>query len=352
MKSRRVYTLGELARKLDLTLRGDEAIQIDGLATLRSADKGKLSFLSNPAYARQLASCQASAVIVHPAQADQWPGACLLSDTPYVSYAHASRLFEPDTDVSAGVHSSAIVSPAARIAPDASIGANVVIEAGVEIGAGSVIGPGVYIGSDCIIGNNCRLYANATLYQGVILADRVVIHAGAVIGADGFGFAFDGKRSVKIAQLGGVSIADDVEIGAGTTIDRGALDDTVIEEGVKIDNQVQIGHNCHIGRHTVICGCTAVAGSTRIGAYCSIGGAVGIVGHISLCDRVMVSAMSLVSKSVTRPGVYSSGTGLMESTEWKKNIVRFGQLNQMSKRLRELERLTRNEDANSTGNRT
>lgn len=341
MKQRRVYTAGELARKLDLELRGDAGVPIDGLATLRNARPGKLSFLSSQAYAEQLSGCQASAIIIHPEQAHLSPCTSLLSSAPYVSYAHASQLFQIDALAANGIHVSAVVSPAAVIAPGVSIGANAIIEDGVKIGSGSHIGPGVYIGSNSVIGNNCRIYANACIYHGVVLGDRVIIHSNAVIGADGFGFAFDGEQFIKIAQLGGVSIADDVEIGAGSTIDRGSLDDTIIAEGVKIDNQVQIAHNCRIGKHTIICGCVGIAGSTHIGAYCTLGGGVGIVGHIKLCDRVVVSGMSMVSKSIDKPGMYSSGTGLMESTEWKKNIVRFGQLNQMSKRLRELERLTR-----------
>ncbi|MDT8428647.1 MAG: UDP-3-O-(3-hydroxymyristoyl)glucosamine N-acyltransferase [Pseudomonadales bacterium] len=341
MKQRRVYTAGELARKLGLELQGDADVQVNGLATLRTAGPGKLSFLSSPSYVSHLSACQASIVIIHPDQAHLSPCTSLLSSAPYVSYAHASQLFQIDNQTATdGVHASAVISPDADIAPGVSIGANAVIEEGVRIGSDSYIGPGVYIGSDCIIGNNCRIYANASIYHSVVLGARVIIHSGAVIGADGFGFAFDGKQFVKISQLGGVNIGNDVEIGAGSTIDRGSLDDTLIAEGVKIDNQVQIAHNCRIGKHTIICGCVGIAGSTHIGAYCTLGGGVGIVGHIKLCDRVVVSGMSLVSKSINKPGMYSSGTRLMASAEWKKNIVRLGQLNQMSKRLQELERLT------------
>jgi UDP-3-O-[3-hydroxymyristoyl] glucosamine N-acyltransferase len=183
------------------------------------------------------------------------------------------------------------------------------------------------------------LYPNVTVYHDVAIGDAVVLHSSVVIGADGFGFAFDGRRSVKIAQLGGVRIGNDVEIGAGSTVDRGALDDTIIEQGVKIDNQVQIAHNCIVGEHTIICGCSAIAGSTSIGRYCTIGGGVGIIGHLRIADKVMISAMSLVSQSIGESGIYSSGTGLLESKEWKRNIVRFRQLDDMAKRLRELEKI-------------
>ena len=183
------------------------------------------------------------------------------------------------------------------------------------------------------------MFPNVTLYHEVRIGDNAVIHSSVVLGADGFGFAFDGKRSIKIAQLGGVLIGDDVEIGAGSTIDRGALDDTIIGHGVKIDNQVQIAHNCVIGEHTIICGCSAIAGSTTIGRYCTIGGAGGVIGHLQIADKVMISAMSLVSQSIAEPGIYSSGTGLHQSKEWKRNIVRFRQLDDMAKRLRELEKI-------------
>ncbi|MEX2332823.1 MAG: UDP-3-O-(3-hydroxymyristoyl)glucosamine N-acyltransferase, partial [Pseudohongiella sp.] len=211
------------------------------------------------------------------------------------------------------------------------------------IGDGCRIGAGSVIVRDSHIGNEVVIYPNVTLYHGVSVGDRCIIHAGTVIGADGFGFAFDGQRSVKIAQLGSVRIAADVEIGAGSCVDRGALDDTVIEEGVKIDNQVQIGHNCVVGAHTVICGCSALAGSTRVGRYCVIGGGVGITGHLSICDKVTVSAMSMVTQSINKPGLYSSGTLLQESGQWKRNAVTLGKLSELSRRVKKLEQVLPNE---------
>ncbi|MDX1490550.1 MAG: UDP-3-O-(3-hydroxymyristoyl)glucosamine N-acyltransferase [Pseudohongiellaceae bacterium] len=343
MSEKSVYTLGELADLLGLELEGDPAIEIDGLATLKSAATGKLSFLSNPRYVSQLASCQASALIVHPAQRESFAGARLLSDAPYVSYAKASQLFARLGQTLREIHPSAIIHGSAKVESGVSIGANAVVDADAHIAENCTIGAGCVIGRGVTVGANSTLYPNVTVYHDVSIGQNVIIHSSVVLGADGFGFAFDGKQSVKIAQLGSVRIGDSVEIGAGSTIDRGALDDTVIGQGVKIDNQVQIAHNCTIGDHSVICGCSAIAGSTSIGRYCTIGGAVGIIGHLEIVDKVMISAMSLVSQSINKPGLYSSGTGLLESKEWKRNIVRFRQLDDMAKRLRELEKLTLNQ---------
>lgn len=336
------FTLKELSQRLDVPVHGDESTRIDGLATLKRAGPGHLSFLANPRYARQLADCQASALILHPDLAPTVTVPCLLSDSPYVTYARASQLFADsgpaDADV-APVHASAVVSAGATLGNNVVVGPQAVIDSGAVIGAGSRIGAGCVIGRDCRLGEDVVLYANVTLYHGVRVGDRCIIHSGAVIGADGFGFAFDGQRSVKIAQLGAVSLGDDVEVGAGTCIDRGALDDTVIEDGVKIDNQVQIGHNCVVGAHTVICGCSALAGSTRIGRYCVIGGGVGITGHLSICDKVSVSAMSMVTQTIDKPGVYSSGTLLQESSLWKRNAVTLSKLSGLSRRVKNLEQV-------------
>lgn len=341
-KKQRSYTLGELAKLLDVTLSGSADIGISGLATLKSARPGQLSFLSNPRYTSQLSNCKASALIIHPDQADKAPCACLITDTPYVTYARASHLFtpiDPDTD-SPAIHPTASISSSAKLAADVVVGPHAAIGDRVTIGSGSRIGAGTSIGRDSVIGSNSILYSNVTIYHQVEIGNNCILHSGVVIGADGFGFAFDGEQSLKIAQLGGVRIADDVEIGASSTVDRGALDDTIIEKGVKIDNQVQIGHNCIIGKHTIICGCTAVAGSTTLGSYCTIGGASAFAGHLNIGDKVVVSAMSMITRSLDT-GAYSSGTGIMESSVWRKNVVRFSQLNEMSKRLRQLERSAR-----------
>lgn len=340
MSKQTVYTLSELSALLQVELRGDPLLQIDGLATLKSATTGKLSFLSNPRYVHQLAESKASAVIIDPAFSQHCSCAQLLTSNPYVTYAKASQLFATERVEAPGIHETASVHPSAVLAEQVSVGPFAVIGAGVKIGARTRIGASCSVGARSSIGEDCTLFANVSIYHDVHIADRAVLHSSVVIGADGFGFAFDGKQSIKIAQLGGVQIGNDVEIGAGSTVDRGALDDTIIEHGVKIDNHVQIAHNCVVGEHTIICGCSAIAGSTTIGRYCTIGGGVGIIGHLHIADKVMISAMSLVSQSIPDAGVYSSGTGLLESKEWKRNIVRFRQLDDMAKRLRELEKLT------------
>jgi UDP-3-O-[3-hydroxymyristoyl] glucosamine N-acyltransferase len=331
------YTLGTLADLLGVRLVGDKDCLISGLATLTTGAPGKLCFLSNPSYTRQLAECRASAVILEEKFAEACPVSKLISSAPYVSFAQATQLFDATPVPPQGIHPSASVSSSARLADNVSIGANAVIEGGVSLDSGTRIGAGTFIGEGCQIGVNCRLFANVSLYHGVRLGNNVIVHSGATIGADGFGFAFDGQKSVKIHQLGGVLVGDDVEIGAGSTIDRGAIEDTIIEQGVKIDNQVQIGHNARIGAHTVICGCAAVAGSAEVGRYCVLGGGSGVVGHIRIVDRVRVSAMSLVSKSITEAGDYSSGTGIVSSTQWRRNAIRFNQLDSMAKRLSRLE---------------
>ncbi|ALO46047.1 UDP-3-O-(3-hydroxymyristoyl)glucosamine N-acyltransferase [Pseudohongiella spirulinae] len=341
-------TLAELAQNLGLALNeaGHKAseLQVVGLATLASAGQGQLSFLSNPKYASQLPRSNASAFIVTPEIGEQLDKPCLLSESPYLAYAHASQLFAGlrvvNTDESAltGVHPSAVISAEACIGDHVRIGPHAVIESGVVIGSHCSIGAGVSIGANAVLGDYCRLNANVVLYDSVHIGDRVTIHSGSVIGADGFGYAFDGQKSVKIAQLGSVFIGSDVEIGAGTTIDRGALDDTRIGNGVKIDNQVQIGHNCTVGDHTVICGCTALAGSTHVGRYCLIGGGVGITGHLSIVDKVSISAMSMVSKSIDKPGVYASGALVQESTQWRRNAVALTKLAGLSKTVRQIEK--------------
>lgn len=340
MTHQKTYTLGEIATFLGVKLVGDEDCQIHGLGTLGSAGPGQLSFLSNKSYLDQLASSKASAIILEESLADRVSTNLLLSEQPYVSFAHASALFAVKPESEPGVHETAQIAADVQVPASVSIGPYAVIESGVSVGEETFVGAGCFIGKDSSIGSRCHLYNNVTLYHGSQLGDNVIAHAGVVIGADGFGFAFDGSKSVKIHQLGAVVIGDDVEIGAGTTIDRGSIDNTVIEQGVKIDNQVQIGHNTRVGEHSVICGCTAIAGSATIGKYCVLGGASGMVGHISIADGVQVSAMSLVNRSISEPGTYSSGTGQMKTSEWKRAIVRFQQLDDFSSRLKELERLS------------
>ena len=332
------YKLGEIASKLGLKLVGDNLCQISGIGTLLNAVSGELSFLSNPAYRDQLEKTKASAVIVEEKYAEFCPTNALISNNPYLSFADATNLFKPNFNKNTGIHESAVIADSASIDNTVSIAPNVVVEANASISKGSVIGPNCYIGEDVVIGKNCHLQSNVSLYYRVRLGDSVIIQSGSVIGADGFGFAFDGEKQIKIHQLGSVLLSDNVEIGACTTIDRGTIEDTIIGKGVKIDNQVQIGHNCIIGDHSVICGCVGIAGSVSIGKHCIMGGASGAVGHITISDKVNVSAMSLVSESISEPGIYSSGTWHMKTSDWKRSNIRFKQLDLMNKRVRQLEK--------------
>ncbi|MDY0068375.1 MAG: UDP-3-O-(3-hydroxymyristoyl)glucosamine N-acyltransferase [Porticoccaceae bacterium] len=332
------FALRELADYLKADLQGDPGVHIHRLNTLKDAGPGELAFLASRAYQSQLAATRASAVILAPRDAGACPCAALIHPNPYVAYARVSALFDPAPVVVAGIHPSAVVDGSAQVDPSAAVGPHGVVGAGVRIGAGTVIGAGCVIGEDAVIGDHCHLHANVTLYHGVSLGHRVVIHGGAVIGADGFGFANGAGRWVKIHQLGSVEIGDDVEIGAGTTIDRGALGNTVIGNNVIIDNLVQIAHNVRIGDHSALAGCAAIAGSTVVGARCVLGGGAGLVGHIELCDGVTVTARSMITHSITRPGVYSSGTPFDDNGAWKRNAVRFGQLDDMARRLRALEK--------------
>ena len=332
--------MAQLSELLDAKLIGDGQCEITGLATLKNAKSGQLSFLSNPSYAGQLKNSQASAILIDEKFLDSCAGNKLVTASPYVAFAKATQLFDESPLPPAGIHDSASVDASAVLGKNVSIAANAVLAANVTLGDEVSIGAGCYVGEGASLGNTCKLHSNVTLYHRIVLGNNVEIHSGSVIGADGFGFAFDGSKSVKIHQLGAVRIGDDVEIGAGTTIDRGALEDTEIGNGVKIDNQVQIGHNCKIGEHTIICGCTAIAGSVTIGKYCIMGGGSGAVGHITIADKVQISAMSLVSQSIPDSGMYSTGTIQAKTAQWKRNALRFQQLDSIAKRLKEIENST------------
>ena len=328
------FTLDELADKFGLKVIGNADTKIIGVAPLASADKNQISFLANSLYRKQLAHTQAGAVILREADAAQSPASCLIAADPYVAFAKISALFEIKTLVTPGIHPNAVIDSSARIDPTASIGPFVSIGAHSHIAANTVIGAGCVIGDHCRIGDHSELVARVTLVTRVHIGKRALIHPGAVLGAEGFGLAMENGRWLKVPQLGGVVIGDDCEIGANTTIDRGALGDTVLEEDVRLDNQIQIGHNVQIGAHTAIAGAVAVAGSSKIGRYCLIGGAAGIVGHIEICDKVRINAFSLVTHSITEAGEYSSGTPLQESREWRKNAARFKHLDAMARKIK------------------
>lgn len=340
MAGDKTFLLAELATRLGGTLAGNPDTPITQLATLQSAGDNALSFFANARYLNQLKHTKAAAVLITAELKDECPVDAILVENPYLAFAQASQLFDWREDVQAGIHASAVIAEGAQIDPSAEVGPQAVVEGGAVIAAGAVIGAGSVVGRGCYIGENTRLEARVTLYPNVRIGRHSLIHSGAVIGADGFGFAPTAKGWEKICQLGGVRIGDDVEVGACTTIDRGALDDTIIEDGVKLDDQVLIAHNVVVGRYTAIAGCTAVAGSTRIGERCTIAGHAGITGHLQIADGTHVTAMSLVSRSITQPGVYSSGTGMEPHRQWKRNVVRFRQLDELARRVRKLEQAT------------
>ncbi|WP_300653622.1 UDP-3-O-(3-hydroxymyristoyl)glucosamine N-acyltransferase [Pseudomonas sp.] len=332
------FTLGQLAERLGATLRGAADQVISGLATLQEAGPDHLSFLANPQYRKYLADCRAAAVLLTAADADSYSGNALVVANPYLAYAQLSHLFDRKPQAAAGVHATAWVADEAQVDASASVGAYAVIERGARIGAGVTIGAHCVIGARSQIGEGGWLAPRVTLYHDVRIGKRVVIQSGAVIGGEGFGFANEKGVWQKIAQIGGVVIGDDVEIGANTTIDRGALADTLIGNGVKLDNQIMIAHNVQIGDNTAMAGCAGISGSTKIGKNCMIAGGVGMVGHIEVCDGVFVTGMTMVTRSITEPGSYSSGTAMQPAGEWRKSAARIRQLDDMARRLQQLEK--------------
>lgn len=332
------YTLAQLAEHLDAVLEGESDYLIHGMATLQNADASCVSFVANPAYQKYLATSQAGAVVIRSHLAASFAGNKLLVNDAYLAYAQLSRLFDTRPPTAAGVHPSAVVHQSAELGKNVCIGANAVIGAQTFLGDGVEIGSGVVVGENCSINARTRLGANVTIYHGVVMGVDCIIHSGAVIGADGFGFAQEGLEWVKIQQLGSVIIGDRVEIGANTTVDRGALEDTVLADGVKLDNLIQIGHNVRLGKNTAIAAHAAIAGSVTIGENCTVAGCVGISGHLTIADNVHITGMSMVSASITEAGSYSSGTPLASTREWRKNAVRFRQLEKMALRLRSLEK--------------
>ena len=330
------HSLLDIAARLGGDVLGAAETRVVQVATLASAGPAEIAFLSNPKYKGQLATTRAGAVIVGPAFAQATGRPRIVAANPYAYYARVAALLNPrpaqPTGVEAGANCLSAVPPSASIAAGVRLGRRVVLGDGVEIHAGCAIGDGVEIGAGSI------LYPNVTVYAGCVIGRNAVVHSGAVIGADGFGFAPDQGRWVKIPQIGRVVIGDDVEIGANTSIDRGALDDTVIGDGVKLDNQIQIGHNCVIGDHAVIAGCVGIAGSTRIGAGCRLGGAAMILGHLEIAPGTEISPGSLVMKSITRPGKYTALFPLEEHDRWLHNAAQVKHLSRLETRVAELEK--------------
>ncbi|HEY0766421.1 MAG TPA: UDP-3-O-(3-hydroxymyristoyl)glucosamine N-acyltransferase [Steroidobacteraceae bacterium] len=333
-----LVSLGELAVRFGCELRGDPDARVERVATLANADARSIAFLANPRYRAQLAATHAAAVVLNAASAKECPTAVLLCDNPYATYARIAAILHPWPALVPGVHPSAVVAASARIDPSAQIGAYAIVGANVTIGARAFVGPHCSLDEGVTLASDVRLVARVTLCRAVQIGTRAVLQPGVVIGGDGFGFAPERGTWLKVPQLGTVRIGADVEIGANTTIDRGAIDDTVIEEGVKLDNLIQIGHNVRIGAHSALAACVGVSGSTTIGKRCMIGGGAGFAGHITIADDVVITGYSMVTHSVTLAGVYSSGIPLEEAHTWRRMVARFKRSGLLETRLRRLER--------------
>jgi len=333
-----VWSLSEIAKYVGGIVDGDDDYQVASFATLQNAESHQISFLSNKKYKKYLAETKAGAVIVSSDMASSVSNNAIVVDDPYVAYAKAARLLNPNKNPAAGIDPSASVASDSVIHPTASISAHVVIGSGVTINEHAVIGPGCVILDNVSIGEYTRLTANITLCEGVKVGKRGIIHPGVVIGADGFGIANDKGKWINVPQIGSVHIGDDVDIGANTTIDRGAIEDTIIANGVKLDNQIQVAHNTIIGENTVIAGCVGISGSTIIGKNCIIGSGVGFAGHLELTDGVMVTGMTLVTKSIKQAGSYSSAMPAEDTHQWNKNVIRYRQLDKLVERVNQLEK--------------
>jgi len=336
-------TLGELATRVGARLHGDAACLIDGVAPLDRARAGTIAFLNHARFRRHLLDTAASAVILRAEDLADCAVSALVSDNPHATYAQVAALLYPAAPAEQGVHVTAVVAADCEIAASAWIGPHAVVERGAIIAADVFVGPGCVIGACARIGAGSRLTANITIAHDVRIGQRALIFPGAVIGSDGFGLANQNGAWLRVPQLGTVVIGDDVEVGANTTIDRGALDDTVIEDGVKLDNQIQVAHNVRIGAHTAIAGCVGIAGSASIGKRCTVGGGVGISGHLEIVDDVHLTGMTFVTKSITAPGVYSSGMPAETNRQWHRSIARYRQLDEMARQIKyltqELEKL-------------
>jgi len=340
------YTLAKIAEHIGATVKGDESCVVEGLATLSNASKGQIAFLANAKYNGQLKDTNASAVIVSPESVEHCPCNALVMENPYLGYAKAAQLLDTTPPPASSIHDSAVISEGVSIGGNVKIGANSIIESGVKLADGVVIGAGCFIGKNAEIGVGTALWANVSVYHNVVIGSNCLVQSNTVIGSDGFGYANDKGSWIKIPQLGTVIIGDNVEIGASTTIDRGALEDTVINDGVILDNQIQIAHNVVIGQNTAIAACSVVAGSTTIGKNCVIAGLCGINGHIEIADGSVFTGMSMVTKATKAPGVYSSGIPSLPNKDWRKMNVRMRKLDEMSSQLsnlqKEIEQLTQN----------
>ena len=331
-------SLGELAVRFGCELRGDPAATVDSVAALSQAGPRAVSFLANPKYVAQLADTRAGAVILDARSAASARVPVLVAANPHATFARVAKLLHPDPPLNPGVHPAATVSRSAQVDASSEIAAGAFVGDDARIGAGCYIGPGSVVERGARIGDHCRLVARVVIGPRVSLGQRCIVQPGAVVGGDGFGYAPEKGTWVKVPQLGSVVVGDDVEIGANTTIDRGALEDTVIEEGVKLDNLIMIAHNCRIGAHSALAACVAIAGSSVLGKRCILGGRAGLTGHITLCDDVVVLGTSFISHSISKPGVYSSALPSEEAGVWRRIVGRIKRLDSMARRLRNVEK--------------
>ena len=332
------FTLAQLAQQLGAEVHGDGTREIRKVATLENAGEGEIAFLSNKKYRHFLEQSKATAVLITEADLPFCPTNALVLKDPYVGFARVAQLLDTTPQPATDIHPSAVIAADVQLGERVAIGANAVIESGVVLGDDVRIGPGCFVGKNTRLGARSRLWANVTLYHNVTLGTDCLVQAGTVIGADGFGYANERGEWIKIPQLGGVTIGNRVEIGACTTIDRGALEDTRIADNVIIDNQCQIAHNVEIGYGTAVAGSTVMAGSLKVGKYCIIGGASVFNGHMEICDQATVTGMAMVMRPITEPGVYSSGIPLQTNKEWRKTAARVMRIEEMHKRLSKLEK--------------
>lgn len=330
-------TLGDLATRFGCELAGDPAGVVTHVATLAHADSASVSFFSNPAYRRELGRTRAGAVVLREADVADCPVTALVAADPYLAFARIAALLHPPESLPPGIHASAVIDPSARVEASAHVAPHAVVGPGSTIGPHAAVGPNTVVGPRCTIGAHTRLHANVTLVQDVAIGERCIVHPGAVIGADGFGNAMSDTGWVKVPQVGGVRIGDDVEIGANTTVDRGAIEDTVIENGVRIDNLVQIAHNVRLGEHTAMASLSGISGSTVVGKRCMFGGQSGVVGHITICDDVVVGGATMISKDIREPGFYTGSFPAEKDKDWKRKVARFRRLDELARRVRKLE---------------
>lgn len=337
-------SLGELATQFGCELIGDPSVRVSRVATLLNAEGDSLSFFANSAYREALRDTSAAAVILKETDAGDCPVAALIAADPYLTYARVAGVLHPQPEFEGAVHASAVIDPSASVAASAHIAANVSVGRDSIIGDGAFIGPGCVVGDRCSIGSSSHLVANVTLVQDVRVGARCIFHAGCALGTDGFGIAMSANGWVKVPQVGGVQIGDDVEVGANTCIDRGAIEDTVIGNGVRMDNLVQIAHNVQVGEHTAMAAMTGISGSATIGKRCLFGGQGGTVGHITVCDDVMVTGKTMVSKDISEPGVYSGNFHAEKDRTWKRRVARFRRLDELNERVRVLEKANEPDD--------